>query len=343
MADIFETLFEFQFRGLSAPCRSFKTSGGQDLTEHKRVDRDGGRQEGTGRNPYTFEVSLCFINGLAPAASESWSGDLFPGRFQQFLALLEDRSTGPVQHPIFGPVTCKPATWDFAVNFDDRGGVYLNVVFKQTDDTDTATALGALHAFTDAQIAAGDLDAQLGQLDPPPDPAWGNDDGTSFSDAVNGIASIGDQVSLFKSQAVGQVNGVVAKCDTIADAFSNTPATTSGANLTTNSLSVQVSAPTVDGGLGRTATGSDGVARPVGAAGARIVDAASRLRASLALVLASLLVADKAVGFYKTPQRTTLPSLAIRLGADVEDLLALNAGIAATPVIPRETTVRYYL
>lgn len=339
-ASIFEQLFELQWRGMGLPCKSIKTTGGHDTAEHKRVDRDGAHIENTGRNPYVFAVSLAFINGLDPGPSESWSGDLFPGLFRQFISACEDRTSGTLKHPIFGDINCKAISWDIPLEAEVRGGVYVDATFKESNDTDTATSLGAADAFTLASVAAADLDDALGRLKPTPK-KYKLDNG-SFTDFVNSITSVGDKFTQLGNKVLGQIDSVISALDEISDAFGASTTTSSNVNLKTSGLQPLTSSATVDAGQGFTATGDDGTTTALGVSASRIVDSANQLRAGLALVKTQAFVADKTIGFHVVLRRSTLGALAGHLKNSIDDLINLNTALLGVAIIRKGALVRYY-
>jgi DNA circularisation protein N-terminus len=303
--DVLANTFPFGWRDIHAPCRAYDTHGSQDKAIHKRVDRDGGRIELQGRNPYSFRVQIIFLNGLTPGPNEKWGGDLYPGVYQQFVAAFEDRSTGTFVHPVFGPLQCKCTEFSDKLDAEGRSGVIVDALFEDTTDQEDAVLLGKLSPFSTATVAAGDLDAaSSSSLSTPIQSLDPTDPGSSFSGFVSSVKGIGNTSDFLGGQFGGQITSAISTCNDIASTFSSQDAP-----------NTQV----------------------------RVVDAAYRLASSLRDIQNETLTKAKATGIYSVPRTTTLGALAGRLKNSVDDLMALNPSALSSPMVPSGSSISYYL
>lgn len=319
MDELFNSLLELKWRGLSVPFKSLDSEGSQDLAGHKRVDRQGVRLEGTGRNGYVFKVQIPFLNGLAQAKQENWQ-NLFPETFLVFQGFLEDRSSGELQHPLYGKINCKAATWKISLTSDVRSGVIAEVVFEETSDDDEAQTIGGASGTLGAVNAAAiDLDAQLGQLNPPFDNGLKDAGFGSFEDFANQLSSIGDQASLLKNKVFGKIDNVIGSLNKISDSIDETAVMVAG----------------IPGDIATRTTA-------LGNSAARIVESVNRMNFALVGLKSSIQTKDQSISFFVTTIDSTLGGLAAQLNNKVEDLVQLNPLLVAAPVILPQTPIRYY-
>lgn len=319
MARLFDSLLELQWRHIAVPCELADTEGGHDLVDHKHVDRDGARVEGTGLNPNEFPVRIPFINGLLRGPQETWDPlALFPATFLEFLSALEDRSTGPLQHPIFGERTCKPGKWKVALNADVSGGVIVDVTFRETTEDD-AVSLGNTSALGLVAVVANDLTDQLAAIDPSPGIDLSDEGFDSLEDFANQVSSIGDQADLLQNKVAGKIDNVVASVTKIADAVDGAATMVASVPGTTAKTAVAL-----------------------GNASARIVENCNRMVFALTGLKSTLQTKQKAEAFFTTQADVTLGALAAMLQNKVTDIVTLNPLLVAAPIIPPQTVVRYY-
>src|SRR5947208_3808040 len=107
----------------------------QDHAEHRWPDRDGAHVEATGRAPLVFSAKAIFRNGISTGRAENWeSGKLYPDAYRAFIDAAADRTSGPLQHPEHGTVTCKlrsaRVTWDA----NKRDGCDVACVWVETSE-----------------------------------------------------------------------------------------------------------------------------------------------------------------------------------------------------------------
>jgi len=271
------------------------TEGGHRLVAHARVDRNGERQENTGRKSYRFKLKIPFINTIARGKNETWE-NLFPGTYRKMIAALEDRSTGPFTHPIYGSVTCKADSWSEDIDPDFRGGPVLMVEFAETADDADSAGVASMSALSIAETAALSLDAIFIPLRPPID--LGTPPGMSLADFVRKIGAIADRIDLMRQQWEAKVFRVIYALETTKGKYEN----------------------------------AFGVADNID----RLVSALHELRRQT-------LVLVRPTSIYVVPRATTAAALAQRLLNPVAVLFALNSTLAASPIVPAETAIRYYV
>lgn len=221
---LFDALFECSFRDVPFPALSVDMQGSHDLAEHKRMDRDGARQEATGLNPYRFSVKAVFVNTIARGRNETWS-NLFPDQYNKLLAALADRSTAEFVHPIHGPILCKANTWNVALTGEAQGGVFLDIEFVQTlPDDDVSVDITATSAPAEADRAFADLQALVGKIVKQPGLEEVPDVFEAVSNVVKEVDKVGDQIDLVGKQFSAKVDRTVGAIDRMSDIVDNTAA-----------------------------------------------------------------------------------------------------------------------
>lgn len=302
MATTFDDLNQFTWRGIAAPCRVFENRFSMAHAAHKRVDRDGARIETLGRDPYEFKVQILFLNGLTPAAQETWGADLFPRQYQAFIKATEDRSTGVFNHPVFGPINCKCIGWTDHIDPENRSGVVVDAVFLETLDTDTAIALGTVSAFSTASVAAGDLDAVASSgafQNPFEDDSNDDNSFTGFVNSIQGIANTPDYLS---SDINSKIAGTISTLGGLSSDFTGL-----GANVNV-----------------------------------RVSESALRLSSSLRSIQQQSQVRAQPTSVYTVPKTTTLGALSGRLRNNIGDLISLNRDLLASPLVIEGARITYY-
>lgn len=131
---------------------------------HLYPDRDAGYVESTGRNPAKYQFTALFRLGL------SGEEDIFPGRWQKFVAACADRSTGVLTHPLLGTVKVKCASCSTKFDPNRRDGVDVDVSFVETSDAEDELSdlLNGASPITVATSSARDLDAEVADVSPEP-------------------------------------------------------------------------------------------------------------------------------------------------------------------------------
>ncbi|MRG98207.1 DNA circularization N-terminal domain-containing protein [Polyangium spumosum] len=321
MSDILSTLQEASWRDIPFPIANISESGTQDAPLHKRADRDGAFVEGTGRAPFVYKVTGVFVaSTIARGKNETWD-DLFPATFLRVRDAWMDRTTGTLNHPLYGPVRCKPASWDVSLNPDNRGGVFVDLSFIETnDDAETPAFTPSERSF--AKSTAADLDAQLGTLNPPPSVFAPQDGEQSFSELVDSLTAVVDSTTLQGQRAIAKIDSGIGKLQRLA-----------------NSIDRAASVVVTDATTGTTTN-----LGPLGAGAARIWQNCQNLAVALREIRSKILTSsNKDVSTFITERPTMLVGLSIQLKTTVAELLELNPTLPrARPVIPAYTLVKYY-
>lgn len=178
-AELFEQLLPFSWRGICVPVESLKMSLEQGLVQHKFWGVDAARVEATGREPLTLEATIPFVNGIAAGKGETWgsastagtgtgnsNGTLYPFVFRDFIEAMRDSSTGVLQHPEYGGITCKPVSAEIVHDAETRDGVIVVAKWVETVDADLAVddPFKSSSPITDGLLAAIDLDSSKTNL-----------------------------------------------------------------------------------------------------------------------------------------------------------------------------------
>jgi len=307
ITDLFAQLVEFQWRGIGFPVVETELEVRQDLVIHKWADRNGAYVEGTGRHPLQITARIPFLNTIYPGPSESWpQGVLYPNQWRLFLAACADNTSGTLQHPELGALTCKcevsRTRWSGSV----QGGVFVNVTWLESDDTGVDQLghdLSQQSPIANLQAAGGDLDAQIASIDPSLVPML-PEFTASFASLVSAVIGVIDTVTILSYEYQGQIENILYQ-----------------ANELETALDLAENASPLNWPLYQNA---------------EILKDAAYQQQQKALV-SSLTVLT-----YTTPKDATLGEIAFNLGALVPDLILLNPSFVGTPVVPRGATIRYY-
>lgn len=302
---LFETLLEFKWRAVSFPVVSFRSKFRQDLAIHKFADRDGAHVEGTGRAPIETSARIAFLNGLQRGITESWTRPLYPLTWRQFIEACADRTTGTLQHPELGALTCKLEVAEVGWDAHVRGGVYVDATWIETDDsTDSLqSALSRASPVAQAQSAAADLDS-LTTVSPtaPTLPVFS----ASFTDLVNAVRAVVDLETLLAKSTGGRVDNIIYNCQQLRNSIE-------GANpANQNALNWP------------------------------IVDAIEQLQSAAYDLKATQLTKGRTIAIFPVPKDAILSQVAATIPAPLEDVMTLNPALIQQPVVPLGTLVRYY-
>lgn len=306
IGDVLEQLLEFKWRDVSFPVTDVGTDLEHDLMQHKWPDRDGAHVEATGRAPLVHTATIPFLNNLSPGLAETWNVNgqaLYPTVFRAFLVAAATRSSGPLQHPELGIVTCKPHKFSFKWSSQRRDGVMCSASWIESDDTtgDFEDILARKSPVSEARVSSADLDAQIVQYANPTITADG--DSSGFLDNILAITSAFDQATLLQAQYAGKIDHVLYRVNALE---------------------------------GRMLATADVTAWP-------LVNTAERLKSALNDMKSLLLTGDKGIGFFVVPKDFTLAALAAATGTAIYDLIKLNQALAAGPVVPQGTIIRRYV
>lgn len=321
MTDILSTLAECSWRGISFPILSITEDGSQDLAVHKRMDRDGAYVESTGRAPFTYKITAVFVNTIAKGRSETWD-NLFPSTFIKLRSAWADRTSGILNHPLYGEIKCKPATWAVPFNADTRGGCFVDLTFIETiDDSEESTVIKSDYAF--AKQTAISLDSNLGLLVPPPQVFFETDDYSSFTDFLDSLTAVVDSASLAAQKALANIDRMVAKLDRLSNSIDR------AAHVFNTDPLTQITTDLGELGLGA----------------GRIFQDSINLATALLTIKSNILnKTNKDIKTYLAEKQTTLVSISIKLKNSTKELYELNPGLANRrgPIIPEFTLIKYY-
>lgn len=301
------TLLSFRWRDVDFPYTETSLDLRQDLAIHKFIDRDGAHVEGTGRAPLQISARIPFLNGLERGPHELWAAPLYPTTWRKFIEACADKTSGVLQHPELGPLTCKVENVRTVWSAHVRSGVHVDVTWIETDDTkdDLQSALADSSPLAGLQGFAADIDIQFKQLKKDPRKGFPPDLGMSFTDMVNQIKAVIDYPSLLQHQLAGAIDNVLWNAQRLTQSIEN---------------------------LG---TASGTLAWP-------LVDSCQRIQSAAYAVKQTLLTKGQSIKIYITQQDGTLSSVANTLGAAIGDIVTLNPSLMAVPIIVQGTRVRYY-
>lgn len=301
---LFSSLLELRWKNIPIPVGSLKTELRQDLAIHKFVDRDGAHIEGTGRAPLQFTGHIPLLNGLTPGTNETWASPLYPTTLLALLRACADKTSGPLQHPELGVITCKCSTLAWTLEAQVRSGVWGEISWLETDDTgnDLNNSLQQTPTAS-AQTASSDLDDNLAAVDPtlfptPYVPPY------TFGDLMFAIRGVFDQTTLNQKAFAGRIDNFIYQCNQLE----------TSANAVGN----------------------------VSALNWPLFDAAERAKAALYDLKASQLLGPRPTANFTTQKDSTLCQIANDIGANVADIMILNPAYVQSPVIYAGSVVRYY-
>lgn len=124
MATWDETLGPYKLGGVEFEASSRKRKGGRQIVARKYPNRDGQDAEDTGREPYTFELTIPLFHGVNP--------DHWPGIFDNLIAVCEDPPSDlEYQDPEFGTLVVSVETWDDGLDAGARDGTVLSIVLTE--------------------------------------------------------------------------------------------------------------------------------------------------------------------------------------------------------------------
>jgi len=301
---LFASLLEFRWRDVSFPTAGFHTRLRQDLAIHKFADRDGAHIESTGRAPLEIRARIPFINGLLAGANETWQRPLYPFTWRKFFAACADKTSGTLQHPELGPITCKVETCDVDWNAAVRGGVWVDATWIETDDTglDLENDLAAPSPAAQVAAAAGDLDRAIANASPIVTPTLPKEQ-FSFSDLAFAIRGVIDVPTMVTKDIGGRIDNLLYESNTILQALQ-------GAD--SNALNWPM------------------------------YDAVIKLQSAGRDLKQLQLNKGRAVALYTTTVDQPLWLVAQNIPAPLDDVMTLNPRLISFSVVPRDTVVRYY-
>ncbi len=303
--DLFASLLEFAWREVGFPVIRFKTLLRQDLAIHKFADRDGAHVEATGRAPLQISARIPFINGLDQGPNEHWQRPLYPFAWRKFFSACADRTSGTLQHPELGPLTCKVESMETDWDAGARGGTYVEVTWIESDDStvDLTNDLAQPSPLADAQAAASDLDFQLSTTSPlvTPQPYVPP---ITFTSLMQSIRSVTDQTTIVQKQSAGRIDNMIYEAQALED-----------------SLNRAVNANCLNWPM---------------------IRAAEVAKSSAYDIKATQLTKSKPIALYTTTKDSTMAQVAAVIGTPLAEVMLLNPNYIAGPLIFKDSVVRYY-
>jgi hypothetical protein len=303
--DLFGALNELRWKDVSLPYTRFTQTFRQDLAIHKFADADGAHVEGTGRAPMEFTARVPLLNGILQAPNEHWQKPLYPFTWRKLVTVCSDKSSGTLNHPELGPITCKLESFETVWDGNVRSGVWVDIRWIETDDSgvDLEEALSAPSPLAALGAFASDLDLQMASLNPdifptPYVPQF------SLTDLANSVRAVFDQYTLLQKSYAGRVANIIYEANQI-EASANAAGNASCLNWP-------------------------------------LLLAAEGIKSAAYDVQATQLNKARKIGLYTCPMDMTMGKVANAIGVDVMTLIQLNPGYVTTPVVPQNTVVRYY-
>lgn len=318
--DVLKKLRPLKWKGKEYPTRALGLRLRHDLAVHTYPSRDGGKVEATGRAPLEFTATLVFDTGVERGPTERFDVPLYPTAFRAFLESASSRTTGTLEHPELGPITCKLATVDVDWEPQRRGGVDARVAWIETvEDEDTFST--QLSKASPAAI----LDQEAAQAD------------AALDAAISALASRNAQTASDLREEIEAFKEGKMSPYTFGDFARQLKAPLDTANLAGAKIfgsvdAIAYRATELSDSLDRVSTPS---MWPLQDAADRLGDAA--IDAKNALSAQGVAV----VSTYTTTSEMTLDDVARITGSDFTQVLKLNPKLAAEPSIPKDTAVRY--
>lgn len=303
---LFAALLELRWKDISLPFTNMRMRLRQDLVIHRLTDRDGAHIEGTGRAPIEFTARVPLLNGLVAAQNERWQRPLYPLTWRKLFAACADKSTGTLQHPELGDVTCKVESMETVWDGNVQSGVWVDMVWLETDDQSQwiDSALNTSSPLANVAAFAGDLDTAQASINPNVFPTPYTPP-TDFSQLTNQITAVFDIPTLLSKQYQGQIANVIYQSQKVIQS-----AQQAGQNATLNW-------PLILSGYGAISAAYD--------------------------VAATQLNSGRPIGTYTTQKDATLAQVAAMIPAPIDEVIQLNPGYAQLLVVPAGSQVRYYV
>lgn len=318
--DLFSQLLGMSWKGVSFPASTFDLKIRHDLAQHKYPDRDGANVEETGRAPLQFSARMPFCNGVSPGKAESFT-ELYPTQYRAFIAAASVGTTGILQHPEFGQITCKLESCDTVWDANLRDGVIVTATWIETiisdDETSFTTSASPIGLVL---LSAQDLDAQVNEIEfaaapstqasggPQPAapllPAYTPD----FAASMRAIAGAADQISILGAQGVGQIDAVAYRLGAIQDSVGNV--------FENNNQPSCLAWP--------------------------ILQTIQAMKSSLYDLKRTIGTTGRDISLYVVPADSSLAAISSDIGTSIDDVIVLNRTLLASPVVLRGTSVRYY-
>jgi hypothetical protein len=210
-ARVIRELPKLTWRGLFAPCEAAPVDGAHAQVERKAYGVDAAWHDHAGREPYTMNVKLHFINTMFDGII--W----FPNKWNEWRKALEDGSPGKLRHPLLGEMDAVVNKWNQSLDSKQTAGISVDVTFTETLlDVTKANALKApavdVKALTkQVLVDAGNLGINFPS---------GRLDGSLF-DAIDSffgnITSAEMTITGLGNQIVGGIEDMISRVEMVAD------------------------------------------------------------------------------------------------------------------------------
>lgn len=200
--DVLHRLPLLEWRGLSAPCQAAPLEGSHRQSQRVVAYIDGWGHDHTGRDGYRMDARLFFV--------ETIKKDDFTVLLKQWLAAVEDGTSGKFVHPVRGPMRARVIRWKLDVNAGNRGGAIMDVSWEETiDDFDAVSTLAAVNISPSALGAAAQAAASEYNVNYP--------DGQPETSLTEGIAAIDGAVTSLSLSVTGKLNQVMGSITDMVD------------------------------------------------------------------------------------------------------------------------------
>lgn len=306
MTDILRQLRPASWRGISFPVSAREFGFQHEQERHRYIFRDDQLIESLGRENPTYRYTSPFREDIARGPYVN----LFTAVYPKFLKACIDRTEGPLEDPIHGPVQVKCASLREILDVGKKDGIDVEIEFIVSPDEipkpeDIASRLSTLEG---AKGLGGLLDRQATELDEETKKAiadlnkgsgFGRLDPLSFAtSALNQIEVAGNKVDA----AFGDVAFRMERLDESLARVKNPRTQPMRQNARRLALAAR--------DLQKTALG-DNTAR------------------------------SKRVAIYQVVSPIGKIALAGKLGMNVRDFLRMNPSIASAPIVQPGTQVAY--
>ena len=294
---------ECKWRGISVPIINVQTEVQQNLVQHKYPDRNGAHIEATGRAPLIITAKAVFYNFTSRGKGETWSyGTLFPGTFKKFIDACADRTAGVLQHPILGALDVVCQRATYDLTGERRDGVIVDVSWIETIKNENEANKTTSSSTAPADAAA--LDDALNKLPAAFLKPLPTNRPLSFLDLIDKVKAFVDTATLAGQKLLAQIDHVLYHINNLLFSLRRI-----------NSVLV-----------------------------ANIIQKAQALKASTHEIrqnVASSTAILTGSATYQVPADTTMGALVSLLGNPVSMLIKMNMKVAAKPIIPKGTIIRY--
>ena len=303
--DVVSQLPQLTWDGRPAFCSSLETSGGNRLAQRMYPYVSGAAHDNVGADPLRVRGTLHFLNGI-PSGGEP----LYPSQWSKF----RDRLDGEIRtlaHPDLGEIRARVVDWSYAISPASVSGVTVQVSWEQSlEDLDEVVSFAT--ASVDAKVAAAAVSEAMKKL------GIAYPTGAPKGDLVGAVTGVLDAGFSIATDIQGEINKINGALDRIESSLERTMK----AIETTDQAAI------------------DAI---VGAPERWILQAGiDNLRAIFSQALRVSQAKARRTVVYVATTDTSVAGLALALKNSVQDLIGLNPGITASPVVAKGTPVRYY-